>query len=414
MRKAVLIFWFGILFFWSGTAGAFAQPVLQSRNGLPAFFKKIKSGKSVNIVYLGGSITQAAGYRVKSAAWFKKQFPAVLITSFNAGVGGTGSDLGLFRLPEDVLAHQPDLVFIEFAVNDYGSDSTRIARSMEGMIRQVKTADPRTDICLLYTISEAMLGDYRAGRLPAAVRMMEKLAAYYGLSSVNFAPDVLALQESGKLIFHGDKKPYGKDQLVFTADGTHPLDAGHELYTQTLERSLLKLEKLNTLPGKIPEAKYITGSITTGRYDPAHFKSSRGWKKVSETDSMRNFLKAFPRLCWSSDSVDSLVVEFEGTQFGLEDVIGPASNGFLIRIDGQKPYKVIRFDKYCSRYRRHYFLLDPLPVGKHKVVIRPDFTPIDKKGLLKPEDRALYNNAVYGAQRMYIGNMLIAGKLLRE
>ena len=36
-------------------------------------------------------------------------------------MGGTGSDLGVFRLQHDVLRQRPDLVFIEFAVNDAGA-----------------------------------------------------------------------------------------------------------------------------------------------------------------------------------------------------------------------------------------------------------------------------------------------------
>lgn len=36
----------------------------------------------------------------------------------NAGLSGTPSKLGILRLDRDVLAYEPDICFIEFAVND--------------------------------------------------------------------------------------------------------------------------------------------------------------------------------------------------------------------------------------------------------------------------------------------------------
>ena len=35
----------------------------------------------------------------------------------NAVISGTGSDLGAFRVSEQLLKYKPDLIFIEFAVN---------------------------------------------------------------------------------------------------------------------------------------------------------------------------------------------------------------------------------------------------------------------------------------------------------
>ena len=37
---------------------------------------------------------------------------------YNAGIGGTGSDFGITRLYDDVVSRDPDIVFVEFSVND--------------------------------------------------------------------------------------------------------------------------------------------------------------------------------------------------------------------------------------------------------------------------------------------------------
>src|SRR5258708_6271371 len=92
-----------------------------ARGGVPNFFSKLAAGKEVHIAYFGGSITAQEGWRPKTLAYFQKQYPGAKISQINAAIGGTGSDLGVFRLKQDVLDHQPDLVFVEFAVNDGGA-----------------------------------------------------------------------------------------------------------------------------------------------------------------------------------------------------------------------------------------------------------------------------------------------------
>ena len=97
------------------------------RTGLPNFLAKAQgvfgSGErpEIKVAYLGGSITAQPGWRVKSLAHFREAYPSVKFTEINAAIGGTGSDLGVFRLQQDVLTKQPDLLFVEFAVNDGGA-----------------------------------------------------------------------------------------------------------------------------------------------------------------------------------------------------------------------------------------------------------------------------------------------------
>ncbi len=129
----------------------------RERGGLPNFFAKLRHGSEVRIAYLGGSITEQEGWRPKSLSWFRQQFPAAKISEINAAIGGTGSDLGVFRLKHDVLEHQPDLLFVEFAVNDAGAPVQQIHRCIEGIVRQTWRHDPTTDICLVYTLAGNML-----------------------------------------------------------------------------------------------------------------------------------------------------------------------------------------------------------------------------------------------------------------
>src|SRR5690606_2333378 len=88
------------------------------RGGIPNFLDKAKKGSSLTVAFIGGSITQSnTGYRPQTARYLQWVFPDIDFTWINAGVAGTGTDLGAFRLEEQVLRYHPDLVFIEFAVN---------------------------------------------------------------------------------------------------------------------------------------------------------------------------------------------------------------------------------------------------------------------------------------------------------
>ena len=120
----------------------------QARGGIPNFVAKLKEGKEVKIGYLSGSITAQADWCVLSRKWFQSQYPKARIDEINAAIGGTGSSLGVFRVQHDVLEHKPDLMFVEFAVNDGGASPVQIKKSMEGIVRQTWTALPDCDICL--------------------------------------------------------------------------------------------------------------------------------------------------------------------------------------------------------------------------------------------------------------------------
>ena len=89
-----------------------------------------------------------------------------------------------------------------------------------------------------------MLDDLKAGKNYRSVRYMETVADYYDIPSVNFADDVLELLNEDKLVFKGDSKKEYSGKIVFTNDGTHPTyDGGHPIYTKTLSRSLLQMNK---------------------------------------------------------------------------------------------------------------------------------------------------------------------------
>ena len=239
------------------------------RGGIPNFIKKLNEGKTVKIGYLGGSITAQPGYRVLSRKWFQEKYPKAKVEEINAAIGGTGSQLGVFRVDQDVLQHKPDLLFIEFAVNDGGTSKEVLTRAFEGIIRKTWLANPETDICFVYTIIDRMLPPLQSGKFQKSASIMEGIADHYNIPTIHMGMEIADMAKKGTLIMKGAKgkmtavsgkalnEGSGKDgdKLVFSKDGVHPYtDTGHVLYMNAIARSMDKIIPAGKAgPNKLPK-----------------------------------------------------------------------------------------------------------------------------------------------------------------
>jgi len=101
---------------------------------------KIEREKKARVAFLGGSITEANGWRVFTAEMLQKRYPDTKFDFVNAGISSTDSTLAPFRLKSTVFASGPvDLLFFEFAVNDLHNSRTsqESIRGVEGIIRKL-------------------------------------------------------------------------------------------------------------------------------------------------------------------------------------------------------------------------------------------------------------------------------------
>ena len=124
--------------------------------------EKAKRGEDVTIAFIGGSITQGAGaipINTKSYAYqtweaFAKEFGKNdNVKLIKAGVGGTPSELGMIRFERDVLREgevQPDIIVIEFAVNDEG-DETK-GRCFECLARKALALSENTAVVIIFAV----------------------------------------------------------------------------------------------------------------------------------------------------------------------------------------------------------------------------------------------------------------------
>ena len=110
---------------------------------LAKVIKKLQAGEEVTVAYLGGSITQGSSagddkcYARLTTNWLEEQFPDATINYVRAGIGATGSYIGVHRANRDVLAYDPDLVFIDFSVNDTTNRTEINKQAYESLLRKL-------------------------------------------------------------------------------------------------------------------------------------------------------------------------------------------------------------------------------------------------------------------------------------
>ncbi len=148
-----------------------------------------------------------------------------------------------------MLGFKPDLLFVEFAVNDGGAAPVQVHRCMEGIVRQTWRDDPDTDICYVYTIAGNMLDTLKQEELPRSYAAMEKVAEHYSIPSINLGLAVARLEQAGQLIFKGERPKTDEekatlgDKILFSEDGVHPYpDTGHQVYLESIVRGMARIQ----------------------------------------------------------------------------------------------------------------------------------------------------------------------------
>ncbi len=114
----------------------------------------LQSGCDVTIVAFGDSIT--AGYAVRRgfpSFWkemLQQKYPDAGIELINSGVSGDTTMDGLARLDWTVLSYEPDLVTINFGINDcaMGIGLEEFEMNIALMVRRIR-AGPNSEILLL-------------------------------------------------------------------------------------------------------------------------------------------------------------------------------------------------------------------------------------------------------------------------
>jgi lysophospholipase L1-like esterase len=404
-----------------------ADPLVecQNRSGLPNIFAKLAMANTVRIAYLGGSITAQEGWRPKTLKWFRDHFPTAKVEEINAAIGGTGSDLGVFRLKHDVLNHDPDLLFVEFAVNDAGAPPAQIHRCVEGIVRQTWKHNPETDICFVYTLAGNMLDTLKQEQLPRSMISMEQIAEHYGIPTINMGLEVARMQKAGKLVFKGelpktiaDKAALG-DRIVFSPDAVHPYpNTGHQLYLEAVVRSMEKIRKAGTPgPHPLPSPFVADNWESAMMVSLSRAKLSAGWERLDPAINAiaKRFGNRLPELWKASRPGETISFKFRGTTARIYDLLGPDCGQVIVKIDDREPVVKPRFDAYCTYHRLATLnVAEGLSNTVHQVEITIHPEQPDKAKILSQRNERIDDPKRYDGTAWYAGAILLVGDLVDQ
>jgi lysophospholipase L1-like esterase len=383
-----------------------AEPGLQVRRGLRAI--EASAGDKLRVAYLGGSITAADGWRPLTTARLRSLLPGVTVHEINAALPGTGSDLGVCRIAHDVLRHQPNLLLVEFAVNDTATPPEKIERTMEGIVRQTWRTVPGADIIFVYTVSTPGLTDLLDGRFPPAAQAMECVAAHYGIPSLHFGVEIARRVAEGTLIFKGTA---ADGDRAFSLDGVHPTAAGHRIYFETLDRALRLLREnaksRPLLPAQLHSDNWERSGLSLVDEATRHGE----WAVVPLDDAnLRGSTKALLPSTWRASTPGAaLEFTFTGTRFGFLGIAAPDNGEFRVTVDDRPAVVDTFFDAYVTPTfcrQRAWFYPETLPPGPHRVRIELLGTQLDKIALKASAKKPAGDPQPYADHRLTLCGLL--------
>lgn len=178
-------------------AGYFATPMVDTMNAYP------------HLLHLG----------------LKHRFPFAVINVIVTAIGGENSEAGAARFAQDVLGHRPDVITIDYGLNDRGLGLERARTAWTTMIQQGLAAGARI-LLLTPTPDKTQAANYQGedrGLLGAHADQIRQLAAEHGVGLADSLSACLAYASAADL----------SDILSWS---NHPNRAGHELVAKELLR----------------------------------------------------------------------------------------------------------------------------------------------------------------------------------
>lgn len=192
---------------------------------LQAVLARLDAGLPVTVVALGGSITTGYAATTPARSGWAAQVAAALarrgpVRFVNAGVSGTDSAAAVQRLQAHVLDEQPDLVLLEFGVNDQWLDPQVRASSYEALLRRLLGA-PRAPAVLSLQLTQ------QGNQARDAVTVQQRLAAHYGITQVDFGAWMQRRVDAGQAQWR-----------TLYDEPVHPNQRGHDAIAQAVAEAL--------------------------------------------------------------------------------------------------------------------------------------------------------------------------------
>lgn len=279
--------------------------------------RRARGGDRITIGFLGGSITQGAVAEFHSNCyahlvfeWWEKKFPKSAFTYANAGIGGTTSQFGVARVDRDLMAYNPDMVFIEFSVND--ENTAFFKETYEGLVRRVYQNPLAPAVALIHNIM------YDKGT--TAQEIHQSIGEHYELPCVCMQSTIYEEVKAGRI-----------PNRDITPDDLHPNTEGHALVASVIINFLEKVyaeldveeEPVYDVPTPVTDNAYEKSiRYQNGIYHPNCFKGNActiSCDGFVADDRLQKHLYDFCRNGWTADALgNKITFEVEGSELAVQ------------------------------------------------------------------------------------------------
>ena len=287
--------------------------------------RKAQAGEPVTIGVIGGSITEkysASTYDKCYASyvqkWWEERFPDAEITFINAGIGGTSSYLGVHRADEDLLYAKPDVVVVEFSVND-GNDNF-FKKSYDNLVRKIMFEEQEPAVMLLFTTQENGTNAQANDSL---------IGFKYQLPMLSYGNAVLPSIEAGEFTW--------KD---ISPDNVHPNDRGHaiigEIYYRYMNDVYARLDEISE-----EVTPFTADAVTKEVYLEATLLDSDDIEPVSMGSFEEKAVNWYLPNNWYTETGDEpIVFEVEAANIGIayQRTTDGTYGQYEVYIDGEYAY----------------------------------------------------------------------------
>ena len=337
----------------AGLAGACAsrEPAPAARGpaspSFAEFDRRACEGGTFRVVCFGASLTWGANatdpavtsYRAVLAGLFEARYPKARFRFHDAAIGGTNSQLGVFRLERDVLRQDPDLVFLDFSANDdINSGDPETLASYEAILRRLVTEARVPVVQVLFPFK------WNIGR--AALPKMKRRDAHIALSAAyrTGLGDAIAL-----IVDRVEAKQETLDG-IWETDGVHPGDRGYALFAEAAWKGYcgaVAAGRVCEAPAKPVHADTYAAArrFRLASLDPLPARWTCGkprltacnhdWLMSRWLDALAVASNAGPDKKVSAEPVPRLKVKVHGTALFLFGECTPESGRFRVWIDGK-------------------------------------------------------------------------------
>ena len=354
---------------------------------LKNLMKRAAKGESLVIGFLGGSITQGSlsstpknCYAYLVYEWWKKSFPNAAFSFVNGGIGGTTSHYGGARTWKDVLCYRPDIVTVDFSVNDDANEF--FEETYEGTLRRLLAAPSAPAVVVLNNVF------YDTGK--NAQNYHNRIADHYGIPHVSIKDTVYPDVESGKIV-----------RADITPDNLHPNDKGHRLVADEICKLLdsIKAEmEEETIVGENIEGKntkteasvLLPAPLTENAYEHSRLIQIQDNEAILDgflVDPIekKGMLDIFKNGWTAAHTNDKISFEIECSCLAVQyrkSVQQPVPKAKAV-IDGDEAHAVILDGNFTEDWGDCLYL-EPLLHHAEKKVHRIEITVTDAKDIVRP------------------------------